>query len=286
MKKKKKKKKRRRRVVVSFKQMRDSVVAFHKRNGLPYTMKFTNSNAYLDSDQGYYMTNATDFPMSELIYIQMFKNHIIDSGKYKKVKKINKKEIRYYAYNDKIKAGSSFGECYEIDLKSAYWEIANDMGLIEEKLYRKTTDINPKTGKVYMSKPTRLAAVGSLAKSETVIFFNGRKEKELKTITSPLTKHIWDHICLKVGKSMARVAKMSKNDFIFFWVDAIFVNSEKSKNLVERILKRENFHFKTKKIRNIKFDQKRIWVRDNSERRPFPYTQKQSTIKFKKNGNN
>lgn len=281
-KKKKRKHKRRRLVIVSFKEMRQSVIRFHQEQHIPYTMKFTNSTAYLESNQGYYMTNATDFPLSELIYIQMFKKHIMETKKYEKVKRVSKNKIRYYGYNDKIRAGSSFKECYEIDLKSAYWEIAYKMGLIEESLYRKAVDINPETGKVYMGKITRLAAVGSLAKSEEIIYFNGKKETGSKVITSRRTRHIWNNICHRVGQSMIKVAKRAGNDFVFFWVDAIFVKSNKAKRTVESLLKKDGFNFTSKAIKGIKFDSRKIWVADGKEERPFPYARKKSIVKSKK----
>lgn len=260
-------------IFVSLEKMQDIVIPYHKRHHIPYTMRQTKNHVYLDSNEGNYMTEDHAFPMRELIYIQQFKKHAIESGVYKKVPKINHKNIQFYLYNGTVKPGSIFKNCFEIDLKSAYWERARRIkGMVPDNLHQKTIDINPKTGKIFMSKMTRLAAIGSLAKHEYRFYFDGKKEHKKRGAGSPLTEHVWDFICYEVGKTMSKAAKHVQGAFIFFWVDAIFVTTNRDRGSVTRIFKKSGYDVTVKKIKKIQFNEKKILVTDKDGERPFAYS--------------
>ena len=274
--KKKKRKKQKRgpmKVFVSYEKMSDIVIPYHKRNKIPYAIRFTNNHTYLDSSEGNYMTEDHSFPMRELIYIQMFKDHIIKEKLYQGVPKVDADKIKFYDYNRKLlKSGDRFDGCKEIDLKSAYWTYARqNLGLVTDKLHKKTIDINPKTGEIFMSKMTRLAAVGSLAKVEENYYFDGEETHKRPYVRSRRTSHVWDHICYKVGLIMQKAAKAAGNGYLFYWTDAIFVTSGTAAKAVERVFKAEGFAFKTRSIQRVKVENRHIMATDYKETRPFPY---------------
>lgn len=250
-----------------------ALLEFHQKLGYSYKGVRTNSSMELESrHSGKVRTMDNSLPMGELIYIQLVKKYILENNIHKRIPKIKRKDIKYYVYSNDVKVGSTFKNCYEIDLKSAYWETGNMNNIIDPVIYNKAYQINPKTKKPFISKQVRLASLGSLAKVERRFEFNGTKTKTLPPKRTRQTEHIWDFICYKTSLVMQKCMRESESDFIFFWTDAIFVTSERAKNKVGRLLENLGYDYTVKPIQKIEFTQKDIQVKDRKEERPFPYT--------------
>jgi len=95
-----------------------------------------------------------------------------------------------------------------------------------------------------------LVALGSLAKSVDVYKFSRKKLKFIKPIKSD-TEKLWVEICAVIDDLMGEIKKDCGEDFIFYWVDAIFVKVS-AVNKVKQILKKHGYSYKTNKITKIK----------------------------------
>ena len=248
---------------------------------VPFVLRQTNQRMELKSELGNYSNIESEFPASELNFIQSVKKYILANGlehtivnKFKR--KEDKKKIKYYMYSRKLKPGMTFSNCYEIDLNSAYWNTAHQLGLLSDALYQK--------GKT-VSKISRLAAIGSLAKKVKVYEFDGKEQKLKKIIRSEETEFLWDTICYTVGEVMKEVSKACGDDFVFFWTDALFIKPN-SVNLAKQVFKAAGYDFKMEKVDLIQVTDQHLIVTGKGKtqivngekvfvnKRPFPFQPK------------
>lgn len=252
-----------------------------RRLGIPFKVRATNSRMYIYGEMGDYMTGNNKIPMRELVYIDMVKKYIIKNKLYETLPVLKKPKIDYYKHNPKISSLPDLSNCYEIDLKSAYWEMANKLGLLSPEIYKKASTINPKTGQLYMSKLARLAAIGSLARKSRLYTFDEDGNYTKKRQRSKLTAHLWDNICLRVATIMNDAIKASGDGFIFFWVDAIFVSSSSSKDKVIKAFKKAGYSVSVTSVQKIEFKDK-IFVHAKTHKKPLRKFAYPPTKKHKK----
>lgn len=219
-------------------------------------MTQTNQRIEIYSWMGNYTNRNSEFPAGELNFIRRVKDHIIKNGLYKKVPnkfktESSRKKIRYFFVSDRYHIGDRIENCYEVDLNSAYWETAYKLGLLSDNLYHKGKEV---------SKMSRLAAIGTLAKVVKRFEFDGEKERQLRSKKSKFTEFLWPTICARVGKLMYRCARLTKKDFIFVWVDAMFVKKEALPTIKE-ILKAAGYAYTIEKVDWIQFNAVEIQVK-------------------------
>lgn len=245
-------------------------VRFFIRHKIPFK-KFSTSErtTIVTENWGSWMNRESSFKTSELHFIKQVKEHIVKNQTYRKIrnnflKEGSTKKIKYFFYNKNQRPGDYFEDIYEIDLKNAYWQTAFALGLFDQPIYEKGLTV---------TKKTRLAAIGSLAKVVHRIDFDGSKEHILDPERSEKTEFLWHTICSRIGKVMAKGSKIAKKDFLFFWVDAIFVKGESAKAL-QKFFKEQGYETGMFKCEWIKFSDKQIlvkskekgkWIKKNKE---------------------
>lgn len=136
------------------------------------------------------------------------------------------------------------GECYEIDLVSAYARYAYKLGIISKRTLNKLNKA---------SKNVRLMAFGSLAtvKKKTV-YINGKIDKErTKTCRrNQKTRSLFFYVARKVSETMQDLLSRYENIYCY-WVDAVFVPSSLAGTVMSR-LARQGIKANVKGIYNIK----------------------------------
>lgn len=272
----------------------------------PYKIKCNHKKVYFESDLGSYTNRDSGFPVRELNFIKQVKNTIKKEKLYKKVRNCWRKEksrlkIKYYKYNFKTFKKKIFEQVWEIDFSSAYWEEANLFGIIRPDLYAKTTPMTWEKAlkdkiisrSVYeqcvnispfrafderlitmaqakaiggISKPSRLAAIGTLAKKSLEIEFDGEKEICMPDSKEKATEHLWHAICHGIGQKMDACAKIAGNDFLFFWVDALFVIGDKHNKEIEEFINKCGHKCTISKLEWVKLDgENHILVKGNGK---------------------
>ena len=173
---------------------------------------------------------------------------------YHLIKKSNEGEIREiptgYKYFDfagaeKIKEGDS--DIYCIDINSAYLSV-----LLRDKIVtQKDFDTIMTKGQ----KKHRLQALGMFAKNPVIIDFKKGVPTEYKTDTDPF-KWIFYHAVNETFLAMDAVKKKMLNEFLFYWVDGIFIRGDP--NRAVNILKEMGFDSKIERVKNIKIKERVI----------------------------
>lgn len=232
-------------------------VKFYEKYGIAYWFENTNEREtiYAAGTWGTHMNKESSFKASELQFIKEVKEHIIKNETYKLVKNkftTDKKidSIKYSIFKN-IKPGTVYKNCIEIDLKGAYWEQLNMLpGLINEKIYAKGLTVE---------KRTRLACVGTLNKTTGCIAFDGKQSTVLEDIKSDKTGFLWHTISHKIGQVLSKASKIVKRDFIFAWVDALFIHGDK-KDEILKLFKDAGFNASVYKCESISFGERKIIV--------------------------
>lgn len=188
------------------------------KSGSAYKLesKFFNSRAV----KKYFSSADRNFIRSVKDYI--LKNNIPDRFVFTDYRD---KKINYIDVKD-FKSGNVINNSTEIDMTKAYWVTAYQMGVISKKIYEIGLTVD---------KIVRLAALGGLAKRIEQWVFDGQTMKKLPDIRSYETENIWFAICKRVADIMGQAAKIAGKDFIFYWVDGIYVNN--NSDVVEKIQK-------------------------------------------------
>lgn len=134
----------------------------------------------------------------------------------------------------------------EIDLDSAYWNIARRLGYIDDQLHAEGRKVK---------KVVRLAGLGALAmRKEIYNFAGGDGEPELiETRMNERGRQIFRHICHVTGELMKRAAIWAGlDDFYFYYVDAIFVTPQRAE-AIQEFLSLEGYEFKVKNVHAIDY---------------------------------
>lgn len=244
--------------MVKIKSSHDQIINtidWYEKNHIKYEYEAQNDTISLESKMGSYTTANYEYSIEELNFIKGVKHAIKSNGIYELYShryqtEASKKRIKYYLHGKKIKPGTVFTNCFNIDLNSAYWETAYKYDLLSEKTYQEGFEYR---------KQVRLTAIGSLAKKSRRYKFDGYRQKKLPVKRSKETEMLWSLICDHVGKLLCSVAKECGNDFLFFWVDGIYVRPGAEKK-VTQLFKKAGYNSAIALCEKIETTDRHIWI--------------------------
>jgi hypothetical protein len=220
-------------------------------NGIPFELFMNNNSQKIKGGIGTEPFTGDILEFKHMIFIRKVKDHVkaqIKAGKLKKEKAYSKKIDYFHIGTHKNK---TIKDCSEVDIDKAYWETAYKYGIINNEIYRYGM-------KKSMPKEIRLIALGSLAKKTTHYKFDGKLMIRQKDIVDKETEYFWNKICSHVATCMTTIsAELSDNDYLFYWVDAVFIKS-KALSTVKNLINEMGYNFKIKKIEKVIFSKGRI----------------------------
>jgi hypothetical protein len=238
--------------------------------GEEYTIKVVNGNYELISKMFKAKTfKKSEYNIEELRFIKDVRKHVIKSEVYLEPRfqehQVFSEDVHYVKVS-RVPVGQLFKNVCEVDIDQAYWETAYQLGIVDDKLYQRGSKGN-------ISKKARLTALGSLARKTYNYKFQGDKLLETIVDREPLLENIWFTICKRVSDVMHEVIAELGKDFIFYWVDGIYmVNSPENVQKAMGIFIKNGYNSKFKKINQILFHEKGFVVNDYGEiKREFAY---------------
>ncbi len=236
----------------------DQIIAtidWYEKHHIPYEYDLQNETIELRSKLGSYTTASFEYTVDELNFIKKVKHAIVSNGVYELYRnkyqtEASRKRIKYYLHGKQLKPATVLTDCMNIDLNSAYWETAYKYNLLSEEIYR---------GGFEHRKQIRLTAIGSLSKKRRRYKYDGRRQKKLPVKRSELTEMLWSLICDHVGKLLCSVARECGNDFLFFWVDGIYVRAGAEKK-VQALFKKAGYKSDIALCEKIEATDRHIWI--------------------------
>ena len=257
----------------SNKSIREAI-SFNLKMGIPFIYEYHHGTITIKTKSCIATSRDSKYSTDELNFIKKVKRAVKSSENLSSARRMYENQssgaIKYFWYNEKIKPNSELSDCLNIDLNSAYWATAFKLGLISEALYKEGLDESK------IKKQTRLTAIGSLAKKVKVYEFDGREQRKIEDRIVEETAFVWDVICNEVGKVLHEAAKKSGKDFIFFWVDGIYIKKS-SRKVVESVFSNHGYDYKIIDCKKITTTDKNILVhcdkRMNKNGNPKEYIQ-------------
>jgi hypothetical protein len=183
-------------------------IDFLKHAGFPYSLKISNYTMEIISDL--YNIQFLHSMRSNRCFAAYAK--VKSCVKNFEVPKIRKHELEYFMHNFNQDYFSSHAIC--IDIKSAYATVLFNDGYINEDTFKYLGKID---------KLDRLAAIGMLASKKNCFSFDkNNKLIEFYQDISPLENFFY-HCVKRVGDIMNDLKKISGEDYLFTWVDGIYL---------------------------------------------------------------
>lgn len=238
-----------------------------KRNKQQFTIEKTRSTTTLKYSNLVIKNNLGNFiKKNELGFI----NKVLKYCQ-KNEQKINVERSQIsYIKQGKLKLNRVYtSKIYEIDLNSAYWNFAYKSNYINKDIYQQGLKV---------SKMARLISLGNLAKTTTVLSFDGTNYKHCGVIKSEKTENIFFSVSKQTDDIMQMLRVIAGNNFMFFWVDAIFFQSDITKNDIIEYLNDLNIPYKIKVINKVKLEPYLIKVWDDKKLRLFNFKKENNLI--------
>ena len=131
----------------------------------------------------------------------------------------------YYFQNYEEMRQGVYENYIELDVSGAYWETALKLGYISEEIYREGFNYE---------KMIRLISLGALAKrTEKIRYEPPIYEMGDIKIDIPETEVFWDNISYSFSLVMTQIAGLFRGKILGFWVDALFVDSSVTAEVIE-----------------------------------------------------
>lgn len=201
---------------------------------------YTTTVRYKDID--YLFTNKVGSTMTFSAFNRI-KSDIIKSGIV--IDKIPRLDIRYFGVNEFLKSKKELpDDVYCIDINSAYLTTLLNTGLITEETFLRVCKYG---------KEVRLKSVGMLATSKNVMTYTSGKLSDHTIQTDPYLRNYFFFCCYQVGEVMNNIADKLAEDFLFYWVDGIYVRGKEQAETVRKLLTLSGYQSKVKKLTDCQF---------------------------------
>jgi hypothetical protein len=212
-----------------------------KKNCIPFELTQTMFTKKIKCEFGEF--NFVEFgnvmKPKDLGFINVVKKHCTENCK----KVFFDRSAIQYIGESKLKKNYNYSkDIYEIDLTGAYWNFAYKEGFITEQIYLRGLEV---------PKKVRLISLGNLAKRSLYLNFDGNNYAKPVYIKSTETEHVFFKVSELTDILIRKLVIISKKDFLFYWVDAIFFQGLESLKNISEYLESENIKFKIIKIDNV-----------------------------------
>jgi hypothetical protein len=271
-------------------------ISFLSRMDEEYVVKAVNGNYTLESELFKDRTfSLGDYTAADLQFIKSVKRYITTNAIYllpQFEKQYFKRDVAYLGVK-KTAVGTHYDGLMEVDIDEAYWKTARLLEIIPQEIYEKgqkaavcpechgdsfeeTSHACKGCGTIApmpTSKKTRLTALGTLAKKIKIYRLKGRQLIKESVESDPLLENLWFTICKRIGDIMHEVARSLGDDYIFYWVDGIYMKrTPESVQKAVEIFNHYGYNAKTKPIDSIDFNEDGFVVWDTpKEKREFNY---------------
>lgn len=216
------------------------VLSAFENSGIPFVLEMTGGSmtVKMDNIQDTIISKGS-LSAKELNFVKRVKDFAKKSGKDQQP--YDQKNVRYFGFL-KYQEGE-YLDVAELDINSAYWKCALDLGYISTQIYAEGLDV---------SKTCRLIALGSLATRKRIFNYDPitKKYEQKDDVFDPVLRSYFFHIAYRVGSIVYRFAELYPHSTLFFWVDALFISSQ-MKEVCHAYFKEHGLQMKEKEIESI-----------------------------------
>jgi hypothetical protein len=149
--------------------------------------------------------------------------------------------VKYYRYKNQE---FNYDLAILIDIKAAYPSVLKNTGIIKEETFNYL---------MQLPKLDRLKAIGMLASEKIRFVFNKGELIRTEKGKDAIYRDIYFYAAYEVGEILHELSQISKEDFLFYWFDGIYIKSNwiYAAEIMKR-LKKYNYEFSVSWIKNFK----------------------------------
>lgn len=226
--------------VSSHRSNRRKYIEFLIANNIKHTITYTNRTFKVVSKLGTRVFMSGEISKRGLGFMQTVLAHV--KNKVSTLQHLNldyqKLGLVRMVFNSSLQTGR-YSNVIEMDIDKAYWNAAYKLGVLNDEIYNRGL-------KNKYSKVELLACLGGLAKDKRMREWNGKRYgKAIQVADCSDTKFLWDAISFEIDKCMKNCADELKDNFYYYWTDAIFLkNTESNTSIIESVLHKHGFSCK------------------------------------------
>lgn len=190
-----------------------------------FSVASTISSKMVDFQGVKYIFSDSHFSKKYLRLFAALKREVNKNIKEKEliVPKFEKSKYFHFKEFEKIEVGQyeTFSNCYELDINKAYYSALFLFGYISEEFFNMCIEL---------PKKIRLALVGSLATQKTILYYEEGKIKSHEVKDNETLRRVFFQLVAYIDKCLYSFAGLSKDNFLFYWVDGIFLQAHEQMN--------------------------------------------------------
>lgn len=216
-----------------------------------FTVKMTSNSTEVVYNGMKFLYSLTEFQKKHLGLFMKMKSRVTKAIK---EKGIIVPEVRHAKYFDcaqfrPLGKGEhlTYNNVLELDINKAYYRVLYNLGYIEEDFYLEC---------INLPKKIRLALVGSLATQKSI--FNYEKgiliepEDGNYVTKNEVLRKVFFQLVSEVDEALTVFQKLAGENFIFYWVDGIYLKEYETLNFDKKILENKyNIEFSIEKINRV-----------------------------------
>lgn len=217
--------------------MTSNKMEFLQKTGVPHTLYVTNNSTTIKliNEPITYFMAPSFMKKKDLSFVQKVKRAAQASGL--PDQKVSAADISYFRFNQVEQSEN----VVEVDVNHAYWNIARQLGVINDKVFKEGEEVE---------KMTRLIGLGSLASKKKVFQFDGKNYHWIGYKYDQVLRSYFFRVSLELDLIMRSIFSDIQQDSFFYWFDAFFVTPQVAEYISEEV-KRFDLSVKTKPIRSI-----------------------------------
>lgn len=194
------------------KQLKEQKQDFEVRKTTKSTLIKFGKFSYMYADSHFKNMHLNLFQqLKKEVHSNIIKNKIV-------VPEIVKSKYFDHRQFEKIGEGEflTFNNVIEFDINKAYYNVLKKFKYISEDFYNKC---------IKLPKNIRLALVGSLATKKTIFYYQKGELLYFEDEADDLLRRVFFHLVEYTDMVLDRFSKLSKDHFLFYWVDGIYLNN-------------------------------------------------------------
>jgi hypothetical protein len=218
-----------------------------KKRNKDFTVKMTSNSTEVIYNDMKFLYSISEFQKKHLGLFMKMKSRVTKSIKEKNmiVPKIQPAKYFDAAQFRPIELGEflTYDNVLELDINKAYYKVLFNLGYIEEDFYNEC---------INLPKKIRLALVGSLATQKSIFYYeNGKLERHEVTKNDTL-RNVFFQLVSEVDEVLTVFQKMAGENFIFYWVDGIYLKPYSNLDFNRKMLENKyNLDFSIEPINRV-----------------------------------
>lgn len=238
-----------------------NILEYYKQIQINFTVKHSTYNTVVETDLNIQKFITHEFDNKVFYAFSMIQADLKTSPNLEKVLQGQWKKTNYDSQNGL--PNLKYKSCINLDITSAYPYCLYLHKLISEKTFNYL---------MKLPKNERLPAIGMTAKKHTIINYEKGQAKDWNFHEYKYA-NVFYFVINQITDLMEWAKDIAGSDFLFYWVDGIFLKPSIPKSKIaeiEAIFREQGYYYKFEKVENISLERKHDMIEINMLKKGEP----------------